>query len=573
MGVNIYAIAFLVSILMVVLLMVVGHRQNITYFLLVFIAIMISNLGYFTTATSESLETAIMGHRLTYLGTVFIPMLMLFCSMKLCHIEIPKLLVGFLVTFSIVVLYYAFSVQSRDDYYKSVRLGKEDGMTYLIKEYGPKHMLYMILIFGCFALTLGVVLYSFFKKATVSYRVIVCLFLAEMATIGCYVWRRISDSEIEWMTIAYLVDEVIILFLIRRIGMYEVSESIANSLNEYSTYGYLVFDEKRRYVGCNSMAKEYLPEICAQRVDEVLTEEKTPILYKRFGKWMENHWEDVSKCLIEEGERVLKCSLKNLYYGNSKKKIGYLIELIDDTQQQKYMNLLNNYNADLEDEVQRKTDHISELQDKMVLGMADMIENRDSNTGGHIKRTSEVIKIFTEELQKYEDEYGFTKEFLNYVVKAAPMHDLGKIAVDDRILRKPGKYTPEEFEEMKKHSEKGAEIVANILDGVEDEKFLKIAQNVAHYHHEKWNGQGYPEKISGKNIPLEARIMALADVFDALVSKRCYKEKMDYNSAFKIIEESLGSHFDPELGKLFLKCREQLESFYDEAENEVKAVG
>ena len=148
------------------------------------------------------------------------------------------------------------------------------------------------------------------------------------------------------------------------------------------------------------------------------------------------------------------------------------------------------------------------------------------------------------------------------------MHDLGKIAVDDRILRKPGRFTPEEYEEMKKHSEKGAEIVAQILEGVEDDDFVQIAKNTAHYHHEKWNGEGYPCGLSGLDIPPEARIMALADVFDALVSKRCYKEKMDYDNAFRIIEESLGSHFDPELGKMFLHCRVKLEAYYNNIELE-----
>lgn len=572
MGVDIYAMAFLVSILMLILLIAVGYRQNITFFLMVFIAITISDLGYYITSSSEFLETAIMGQKLTYLGAVFIPILMLFCTMKLCHIDIPKILVMFLVTFSLIVLYFAASVQSRDDYYKRVTLQKKDGMTYLIKEYGPMHILYMILIFGCLIFTMGIIGYSFFSRRSVSYKVILSLILAEIATAGCYIWRRISDGPIEWIVIAYLIDEILILILIRRIGMYEVSESIAKSLNEHSTYGYLVFDKKKRYVGCNAMADQYIPEISDLKIDEVLNREKTPILYDNFEKWLENPEEEKCKCLIKNDEQYLKCSLKKLYYGQQDNQVGFLIEITDDTQQQKYMNLLNNYNADLEDEVQKKTEHISVLQDKIVLGMADMIEDRDSNTGGHIKRTSEVIKIFTSELQKYEDDYEVSKEFLNYVVKAAPMHDLGKIAVDDRILRKPGKYTSEEYEEMKKHSEKGAKIVNRILAGVEDEQFLTIAENVAHYHHEKWNGEGYPDNIAGKKIPLEARIMALADVFDALVSKRCYKDKMDYDTAFKIIEESLGSHFDPELGKLFLNCREQLERFYDMVENDVNVT-
>ena len=128
---------------------------------------------------------------------------------------------------------------------------------------------------------------------------------------------------------------------------------------------------------------------------------------------------------------------------------------------------------------------------------------------------------------------------------------------------KPGKYTEEEYAEMKKHTIEGARIVENILQGVEDESFVHIAKNIAHYHHEKWNGKGYPSGLAKTDIPIEARIMALADVFDALVSKRCYKEAFSYDKAFSIIEESLGEHFDPELGKIFLECRDDLETLYN----------
>ena len=138
------------------------------------------------------------------------------------------------------------------------------------------------------------------------------------------------------------------------------------------------------------------------------------------------------------------------------------------------------------------------------------------------------------------------------------MHDLGKIAITDSILKKPGKFTEDEYDEMKRHTTEGAKTVTSILKGVEDEKFIDIAKNVALYHHEKWNGTGYPTGIGGTDIPIEARIMALADVFDALVSKRCYKEAFSYDKAFSIIEDDLGKHFDPQLGRIFLECREEL---------------
>ena len=220
--------------------------------------------------------------------------------------------------------------------------------------------------------------------------------------------------------------------------------------------------------------------------------------------------------------------------------------------------LMNNYNANLEQEVIEKTNHINLMQDKIVLGMADMVESRDNNTGGHIKRTSAIVKIFAEKLCSHCTELGISEKFLKQVEKAAPMHDLGKIAIDDDILRKPGKFTDDEFAQMKRHTTEGERIVTSILKGVEDDEFVEIARNVALYHHEKWNGKGYPTGTAGKEIPIEARIMALADVFDALVSKRCYKDAFSYDKAFSIIEEDLGTHFDPVLGRVFLECREEL---------------
>ncbi|MGN0665787.1 MAG: response regulator [Huintestinicola sp.] len=222
---------------------------------------------------------------------------------------------------------------------------------------------------------------------------------------------------------------------------------------------------------------------------------------------------------------------------------------------------LDDLRQNLEEKLEERTRHIVHIQQMMVLGMATMVESRDNSTGGHIKRTSMVVEIFAGRLS--ETDYPVSKELLKMVIRAAPMHDLGKIAVNDSILRKQGRFTEEEYAEMKRHSAEGARVISQILEGVEDEEFVRIAVNIAHFHHEKWNGQGYPMGLSGESIPIEARIMALADVFDALVSQRCYKEAFTYDKAFSIIEESLGSHFDPELGKIFITCREQLEDLYN----------
>lgn len=204
-----------------------------------------------------------------------------------------------------------------------------------------------------------------------------------------------------------------------------------------------------------------------------------------------------------------------------------------------------------------------EMQEKLVFGMATMVEGRDTSTGGHIRRTSKVVELLVREMIR-DDSFSAHHRFYTNVVKAAPMHDLGKITVDDAVLRKPGKFTDEEYAQMKKHSPEGAKIVKNILDGGEDNYFEEIAINVAHYHHERWDGRGYPEGLKGEEIPLEARIMAIADVYDALVSKRVYKDAFTFDDANKIILDGMGSQFDPGLKKYYLAAKDKIEAFYKE---------
>ena len=201
------------------------------------------------------------------------------------------------------------------------------------------------------------------------------------------------------------------------------------------------------------------------------------------------------------------------------------------------------------------------MHDNLIMSMATMIEGRDNSTGGHIKRTSDLVRILVNEIKK-DDRIRLSDEFCEKLIKAAPMHDLGKIAVDDRILRKPGRYDPSEYEEMKQHAAQGARIVHEILKNTDDSYFHQIAENVAHYHHERWDGSGYPEGLTGDDIPIEARIMAIADVYDALVSKRVYKEKMSFEQADEIILDGMGTQFDIRLKSYYINARPEFEEYY-----------
>ncbi len=211
-------------------------------------------------------------------------------------------------------------------------------------------------------------------------------------------------------------------------------------------------------------------------------------------------------------------------------------------------------NIKVQDEIVAKAN----MQNGVIEHLADIIESRDIETGEHIKRTKKYVSILVEKMKtmdRYKD--YLTPKMCEYIINAAPLHDIGKIAVSDLILCKPGKLTDDEFEKMKIHTVKGGEIIKNILNELGDKEFLEIAYEVAISHHEKWNGRGYPYGIKEEEIPLPGRIMAVADVFDALVAKRVYKDPMPIDKAINIIIGDSGTHFDPGIVEVFQEVEDE----------------
>ena len=219
------------------------------------------------------------------------------------------------------------------------------------------------------------------------------------------------------------------------------------------------------------------------------------------------------------------------------------------------------------EEMEQKNAQISRLQNGLILVLADLVESRDACTGNHVRNTALYAKIIMEQMRE-EGIYAeqLTDDFIFDVYNMAPLHDVGKITVPDALLNKPGRLTPEEFEIMKGHAAAGGAIINQAIEAVSesDTGYLKEAKNLATYHHEKWNGTGYPYGLSGENIPLSARIMAVADVFDALVSKRSYKDGFPFEKAMAIIEEGMGSHFDAKVAGAFLHASDKVKEVLEE---------
>ena len=209
--------------------------------------------------------------------------------------------------------------------------------------------------------------------------------------------------------------------------------------------------------------------------------------------------------------------------------------------------------------VEEKNATITRMQDSLIAVLADMVESRDKHTGHHIKKTAAYARIIMEQMRREGIHTDvLTDEYMDDVVHSAPLHDVGKIEVPDALLNKPGKLTDEEFAQMKNHTLAGKKIIARSAEAVAESHYLDEAERLAEFHHERWDGKGYPHGRKGDEMPLSARIMAVADVFDALVSKRSYKEGVPIEKALAIITEGIGTQFDPQVAQAFLDAEEEV---------------
>jgi len=215
----------------------------------------------------------------------------------------------------------------------------------------------------------------------------------------------------------------------------------------------------------------------------------------------------------------------------------------------------------IDDIIRERTDKLHTLQNSIVAVLADMVETRDKGTGGHIERTSMYIDILIKEMKErgvYAEEISGWD--LEKIVSSARMHDLGKISITDTIVNKPGKLTDDEYEMMKGHAKEGERIIDEIISRTGEGDFLLNAKLFAGTHHERWDGKGYPRGLKGTEIPLQGRIMAIVDVYDALVSERPYKRAFSDDEAINIIMQNSGSHFDPKIADLFYEVRDHIKA-------------
>lgn len=563
MAFKIYLVLFLISLVLTLAYSLLWHKHFSVYHTLIFLVIPIALVGYVLEASAGTLEASLNGTKITYIGGTFLLLFLLLSIFNICGIQYSKQLSVSLIGLSTLMYLSAFSIGFLPIFYKSASyVALSDGHK-IIKEYGPMHGVFMAVIIGYFIVSIAAIIYSYFEKMEVPNSIIAFLLVAEVISVLGYFLGRVITDRIELTPVAYIISQVMFLLIARKICMYDVTDTAIDSIVQAGETGIISLDFKYRYLGSNKTAKDIIPVLYDIKVDTPV--EKSEELKDILIPWIETFKTDETddKFYLKRGNKTYLVDINYLFNGN--RMMGYQFLITDDTKNQEYIALLDNYNSSLQKEVEAKTSHIREMSNRLILDMAIMVESRDNSTGGHIRRTADCVSIIVDEMKK-DNRFALSEDFYKNVIKAAPMHDLGKIAVDDAILRKPGKFTLEEFEEMKKHAAEGARIVHEVLKDTDDAYFHLIAENVAHYHHERYDGSGYPEGLKGDSIPLEARIMAIADVYDALVSKRVYKDSMSFEQADAIIMDGMGKHFDEKLKPYYVSARPKLEKYYSSFE-------
>ena len=554
-----YLSAFLASVLLTVIYFFQWHRHMDIHITLIFVLVPIFNLQYWLLARAENLQQALDTFKMSFIGGFYLELIILLVVFSLCEVPLNRWIKMGLMIFGTVICFSALTIGKDTLFYQSISFEKVNGVVRLPREYGTMHTMYRVMMIVYFALSLGCIIYTLCRKNQVSRKILILLFLPEAVAIPSFLLGRTLLPDVELMPAAYVVAQITYLIIVSQVHLYDVMDTAVDTLTQTGETGFITFDYKYRYLGSNPAAKRIFPELMNLTVD--LSVKRSRMLQEIMQPWMEafRNNPDNNRQLYARDGRDYEVTLNWLYNGRRKK--GYQLTIRDDTKDQEHIRMIKQYNERLKSDVDKATAHIVEMHDQLILGMATMVESRDNSTGGHIRRTSEGVHILTHMMQK-DPESRLDEKFRKNLIKAAPMHDLGKIAVDDAVLRKPGRFTPEEYEIMKKHAPEGQRIVHEILKGTDDEEFRQLAENVAHYHHERWDGKGYPEGLKGEEIPLEARVMAIADVYDALVSKRVYKDSMSFEKADAIMMEGMGSQFDPGLEKYYVAARPRLEAYY-----------
>lgn len=516
---------------------------------------LINIVGYTMEIQAGKQQVAIQATKISYYGKPFVVFFMYMFIMEYCNIVVPKLRRNIFFGICILICGLVSTNEYHHLYYSSVSYTQEGLFPHLILKHGVLYNPYTAFIVYYFAMILWVAVRKLrqTRSPIIRKQILMILGMVLLSMLSLVLFLLNVTNGYDTTALAYLVAAFIFERLMRKYRLFdtltlaqeEAVNHMANGLIVMGTAGEVLYsnEEADRILDCLEQEQgkrelEDLKELAAKQeylfLDKCASENGKHHSKEKCVYELSLH--DISKGETNYGQTLTMAEITDRYY----------------------------YTERLQRDLRRKTREVVRIQRDIIGSFAAMIEARDGITGLHIKNTGNLVRALVNVMavdKRYRD--IITPEYADMVAAAARLHDIGKIAIPDRILQKEGKLTEEEFAIMKTHPQEGARILKNTLKDLENDTYCEIAYDMAMYHHEKYNGAGYPEGIKGEEIPLSARIMAVADVYDALRSKRHYKEGLSREKALAIMEESKGTHFDPYIDELFLKHIDEMEAVID----------
>lgn len=529
-----------IIVLFAELLYIVRQRSSKPQMLLLLFVIstLVNFVGYLFEMQAESKEVALLAVKFIYLGKPFIALTMLLFVMDYCKIKLSDKIIYLLVCIHTGIMFLVFTCEHHKLYYTKIDYENTGLFPHLVMGHGIVYNFYTILMMLYLIAVVYVCLYRYFKtidkieKKQISYLVIMSI----VTVISYIVFLADITDGYDTTILGYLVSTFLILLSIFRYNLFNTLALAKENVIDNFSDGLVVLDSSDSLIYYNEPARNIFPSLSSKQYMEAVYDIK-------------KHGEESVNIFLKENIYSVTC--RDIVNNHNICGKMYVLNNITDSY---------NYTVRLQRDVAEKTKEIVRIQHLVIASFANMIEARDGITGLHIKRTSAYVEIIVKELKNYSEYKDIlTDEYVSLIKDAAPLHDIGKISIPDYILKKPGKLTDEEFDIIKTHPGVGANIIEGTLSEVEGDEYLTVARDMAHYHHEKWDGSGYPCGLKGDDIPLCARIMAIADVYDALRSKRSYKEGFSKEKSKQIILESSGSHFDPMIVNAFMARLKEIE--------------
>lgn len=503
-----------------------------SYLLFLLLANLLNSTGYLFEISTMGAEVAVVGTKVSYLGKAYIPMLTLLFVADYCKFKLPRFLPKVMLLIHSMILFLVITCEYHTLYYSEISFDTTGVFPHLVLGHGPVYKVYTAALLFCTFSVLAICLrrYRISKDAGEKSRVLNLFFVVLLPPVGLIVYLTGITQGYDTTAVCYVISNGILLLSSFQNNFFDTLNLAKDHVIENLSDGLVVIGTENELVYTNLPVQRLYPTLMTEDYYGALEEIK-------------KHTENQKEIRFES--RFYLASKRDIIHKNMLRGRMYLLKDITEER---------NYTTKLQSEVEEKTKEIRHIQHSVIASFANMVEARDGITGLHIKHTSAYVEIVARALQKKEAHKDLlTDTYVTILTEAAPLHDIGKISIPDSVLMKPGKFNDEEFAIMRTHAKLGADIIKELLAELEDKEYLIIARDMAHYHHEKWDGSGYPEGLKGEEIPLCARIMAIADVYDALRSRRSYKEEFPLERARMIIEEGAGTHFDPEVVEVFLE--------------------